>query len=81
MAPFEKYKDLFGKPGEGAHKYKLGGIAIVDTALVLILVVLITWLYGYKYGIGATVGLFSLGIVAHRLFGVRTTVDKWIFSA
>ena len=26
------------------------------------------------------IGMFLLGIVAHRIFGIRTTVDKFLFS-
>ena len=28
--------------------------------------------------VGIVVGLFGIGIVAHRAMGVRTTVDRWI---
>jgi hypothetical protein len=28
--------------------------------------------------VGIVVGLFGIGIVAHRAMGVRTTVDRWM---
>ena len=35
MLEFCKYKDLFGKPGEGVHSYRIFNIAIVDVILTI----------------------------------------------
>ena len=71
-------KDMFGKPGEGAHSYRFMGIAIVDFLLTVIVALLVAWIM--KWSIGWTLlGFFILGIIAHRLFCVRTTVDKLLF--
>jgi hypothetical protein len=73
-----QYKDIFGKPGEGAHKYRIFNIAIVDFVLTLVLAYVISALSGFSlvYVIPAT---FLFGIISHRLFCVRTTVDKLLF--
>ena len=74
-----KYKNLFGKPGAGLRKYRIFDIAILDTAVVIIIGILISRITGYNIWITLAV-LFLSGIVAHRLFCVRTGVDKMLFS-
>jgi hypothetical protein len=73
-----KYKDIFGKPGEGPHQYRIFNIAIVDTLLTVLLAFAIAYFSGVTlmYAIPFT---FLFGIVVHRLFCVRTTVDKLVF--
>jgi hypothetical protein len=54
------------------------GFAIVD----VVLTVLVAWLLSYWAGwpLGWTVlGAFLAGIVVHRMFCVRTTVDRLLF--
>ena len=73
-----KYKDSLGKPGVGAHSYRFLGIAIVDVILTLIVGALIS--YAFNISILYTIiVLFILGIILHRLFCVRTTIDKFLF--
>jgi len=73
-----KYKDIFGKPGSGAHKYRFLNIAIVDVLFTILFAYGISWYFEYPFL--PTLGiLFLLGIFVHRLFCVRTTVDKLIF--
>jgi uncharacterized membrane protein len=73
-----KYKDIFGNPGKGAHSYRFMGIAVVDVVATLLLAFLISYFAKYKF-IHVCIILFILGIIAHRLFCVRTTVDKLLF--
>jgi fatty acid desaturase len=73
-----KYKNLFGKPSEGLRKYRIFDIAIYDTVIVIILGFLISYFTGYNLWITLAV-LFISGIIAHRLFCVRTGVDKLLF--
>jgi membrane-bound metal-dependent hydrolase YbcI (DUF457 family) len=79
--PFCKYKDVLGIPDSktGLRKYRIFGIALFDTAVVLVLAVLLAWLFqlSYAYTIAA---IFILGIFVHRLFCVRTAVDKILFG-
>jgi len=74
-----KYKDIFGKVGEGVHSYRIFNIAIVDVILT-ILAAFIIHLFLPKYSfIYILILLFITGIILHRLFCVRTTVDKLLF--
>jgi fatty acid desaturase len=74
-----KYKNLFGKPGEGLRKYRILDIAIYDTAVVIIIGLLISYFTGYNIWLTLAV-LFISGIIAHRMFCVRTGVDKLLFT-
>ena len=79
-----KYRDALGVPGKGAHSYRFAGIAIVDVVLTIVVAALIKWLLdwvwrpvNFWYVLG---GLFLAGIVLHRLFCVRTTLDRLLFG-
>lgn len=76
-----KYKNLFGEPGTnvGMRKYRIFGIAVFDTLIVLFCAFLLSIIDGYPFWINA-IGLFLLGIIVHRLFCVRTAVDKILFT-
>lgn len=74
-----KYKDVFGKPNEGLHQFRVFDIAIVD----VLLTIFVAWVVSYFFKINflySLVGFFILGIICHRIFCVRTTVDKLLFS-
>ena len=73
------YKDIFGKPGTGAHSYRFMGFAIVDVALTVLVAMLTAWAFGIPL-VWSLVGWFLAGIFLHWLFCVRTTVDKLIFG-
>ena len=77
-SPFCPYRELFGKPGEGIHSYRVFDIAIMDVIQTIIGAFLFSFItrYPFKY---CLIGFFTLGIILHRLFCVRTTVDKWLF--
>ena len=88
------YSDMFGKPNTGLHQYRVYNIAIIDVILVFIVAKLlyyfnkkITYTRGGLEPTSMEVGyttyviiLFIMGIFFHRLFCVRTTVDKLIFN-
>ena len=74
-----KYKDMFGKPGTGAHSVRFMGVAIIDVILTLIGSVIISYYTKYSL-LWVTIIMFGLGIFAHRLFCVRTTIDKVLFN-
>ena len=79
---FCNYSDIFGKVGEGLHSYRLFNIAIIDVLLTMIGAYFLqkNIFKKYKY-YEVLLGLFILGILLHRLFCVRTTIDKMIFNA
>jgi hypothetical protein len=74
-----KYKNVLGVPGKGIHSYRLGGVAIADVIMTIIGAFFISFVSGWKF-IYTLLGLFILGIILHKLFCVRTTIDKLLFS-
>jgi hypothetical protein len=73
------FKDIFGKPREGAHAYRVFNVAIVDVFATIVLGVLLAVLFGWNM-VYTCIVLFVIGIVAHRLFCVRTRIDELLFS-
>ena len=74
-----KYKDIFGKPNEGAHSYRFLGIAIVDFMLTLIGAIIIAAYFKYDY-IVTIIVTFIIGILVHRIFCVDTALNSIIFD-
>ena len=74
-----QYKDVFGAVGTGPHSYRIFNIAIVDVVATLLFAYLISYTTNTSF-LWVSVGCFILGIVAHRAFCVRTTIDKLLFS-
>ena len=68
---------MFGKPGEGVHSYRIFNIAIVDVVMTILVALIISYVNNQSL-IKILVILFLLGIFMHRIFCVRTTVDKWL---
>jgi len=79
MSGLCQYKNLFGKPGEGLRKYRIFDIALYDTFVVVLIGVIFAWVTKINIWIVLAV-LFTSGIIAHRLFCVRTGVDKLLFT-
>jgi hypothetical protein len=84
-APLEKYKDIFGKPGTGAHAHRIANIAIVDVLITLLVAAIIgflsyrNWIDKLLMTIFMFFGLFILSIFIHRLFGFHTTINDAFF--
>jgi hypothetical protein len=78
MVDLCKYKDIIGKPNTGIHKYRIFDIAVVDVAVTILAGFLLSWFFEWNiwYTLG---GIFLLGIISHRIFCVRSTVDKLLF--
>jgi len=73
-----KDKNIFGAPETGIHSYRLFGVAIMDVIMTIIGSIIISFFTGWKVSY-TLIGLFLLGILLHRMFCVRTTVDKILF--
>lgn len=73
-----KFKDIFGKPKEGPHSYRIFNIAIVDTVLTIIIGYLISKYFKLKL-INVLIVLFILSVIIHKIFCVETTLTK-LFS-
>jgi hypothetical protein len=74
-----KYSDIFGKPKQGVHSIRLFDIAIIDLLMTLLLAYIISVYFNKNFIIVSFV-LFISGIILHRLFCVRTTIDKILFK-
>ena len=78
---FCKYKDIFGIPGKGVHKYRVGGLALVDVVLTILLGYYIHKHQKTKYSLlTILIGLFIIGIIFHWLFCVDTALNKKLFN-
>lgn len=88
MIQFCKYKDVFGAPNTGLHRYRIANIAIIDTISTLIVAYLIS-LYTKNYFKTGTIWgetsivfliLMVLSIFIHKLFCVDTTLTMMVFG-
>ena len=75
-----RFKNLFGEPGTGAHAFRIFDLAIADVLTSVIAAAVISRVSGFRF-ITILLALFILGVIAHRMFCVRTTVDKFLFPS
>ena len=75
-----KYSDIFGKVKSGIHSYRVFDIAIMDVILTIIGAFLLQLLFPNINFFVILLMLFIIGIGLHRLFCVRTTIDKLLFE-
>jgi len=73
------YKHMFGEPSEGVHSHKIFNLAIVDVLSVFLAAYFISQYYKYNF-YEVSIVLFLSGIILHRLFCVRSTIDKLLFA-
>ena len=76
-----QYSKIFGESNKGAHSIRVFNLAIVDIISTFILALVIKFLFfrNINYFI-ILLFCFLLGIISHRLFCVKTTVDKILFD-
>jgi hypothetical protein len=83
-SPDCKYSNILGQPGQGIHAH-LFGVAVFDVLATVAVALGVWYLLRRMWRVGFGVfwlilfSLFLLSIVVHRLFCVRTTVDKLLF--
>ena len=77
--PLCQYRHVFGKEREGAHAYRLFGIAIVDMALTMLAALWIAYKMKVRFWVVFAVSM-GCAVVAHRAFCVNTAVNKVIFG-
>ena len=75
-----QYKDILGKPGQGIHSYRIFNIAIVDVLLTIIGAYVIYLFFPKINYFVILILFFILGIILHKIFCVRTTIDKYLFG-
>ena len=74
-----QYKDILGKPGQGIHSYRIFNIAYVDVLFTIIGAYIIYLFFPKMNYFVILILLFILGIILHKIFCVRTTIDKYLF--
>ena len=77
---FCKYKDVLGIPKTGLHSYRVFNIAVMDVVFTFLFAKFIQY-YIMKETDYLLILLFSFisGIILHRIFCVKTTIDKLLF--
>ena len=80
MTLFCKYRNALGKPNQGAHSVRVFGVALFDVALTVIAAWLLFRVSGRFTFIQALIIVFVLGVLAHYLFCVNTTINRFISS-
>ena len=73
-----KYKNIFGEPDTGVHKIRLFNFAIFDIIATILLGYFFSKITKINLWI-SVLSMFVLGIISHRVFCVRTTIDKILF--
>lgn len=73
---FCKYKDVFGKPGEGIHSTRWGPVAAFDTGATILVAMLLALVFHTSFFsfLVILLGLFVLGEFLHWIFCVDTPV-------
>ena len=74
-----RYRDTIGQPGKGIHSFKICHIAVVDVVSTLIGAWIIAKVFKLNYLLTLLI-FWILGMILHRIFCVRTTIDKLLFS-
>jgi hypothetical protein len=78
---FCKHKDFFGKPKEGFHSIRYFNIAIFDVLGTIFLAKFFQYYFFDKVDFFIVLFFtFLLGIILHRIFCVKTTIDKLLFK-
>ena len=73
-----KYKNAFGKLNTGIHSYKIGGISILEFGVAASAGYILSFILRTRF-VQTIILFLILGRIIHRMFCVRTTVDKFLF--
>ncbi len=71
------YKDSLGIPGQGFHTHFLG-VAILDVLGTILIAEILAHVFNWNIYL-SLIAVFLTGIVLHRMFCVRPTLDKILF--
>lgn len=74
------FENIFGRPYEGIHSYRILGLAIVDVVLTILSAAILSYFWptiGFLY---ALVILFLLGVIIHKVLCVDTALNQFIFG-
>ena len=73
----KEYKDILGKPKQGVHSYRILDVALTDYLMTIVLAFMLSY-YTEIPVVITTIGLFTVGILLHILFGVPTNTTRWL---
>ena len=79
MAASCRHRDVFGKPGAGAHSVRFLGVAVVDVLATAVAAWAAAWAFGWSFG-WTMLALVVLGAVVHRAFCVNTALNVVLFG-
>jgi hypothetical protein len=71
--------DLLGKPGTGVHSVRLFDLAVMDILFTIVFAYIISKKFKKDFKLVLIICFIS-GIVLHRIFGVKTTIDHILFD-
>jgi len=77
---FYKYKNLLGEPKKGIHSYRFLHMAIADILMTILGAAAINYFLPKYSFISILIALFITGIILHRMFCVKTTIDTLLFE-
>jgi len=84
MSGLCKYSHALGTPGQGAHSWRVGGIAAFDVLLTVGLAGVITKFMTSTHTLGMFAKVFAVLIVIavciHEAFCVRTRFNAFLFG-
>ena len=75
-----KYKDKLGESGKGIHSFRIFNIAVADVLLTILLTFIIRFFIPKYNFLSILIVVFIVGIILHRIFCVKTTIDKFLFK-
>lgn len=70
-----KYRNIFGRPNEGVHSFRIFNLAVIDVVFTLLGAYIISLYTKYSF-ITTSIILFLLGILCHHIFCVDTTIAR-----
>lgn len=79
------YSNILGEPNKGIHSVRIFNLALIDIIFTFITAFILYKSFNYIFHTDINyfiylIILFILGIYLHRLFCVRTTIDKLLFK-
>ena len=72
------YKNAFGRLGTGIHSYRIMNVAVLDFGVTAVVAYILSLIFKTRF-LHTFIVFFLIGIVVHRAFCVRTTIDKLVF--
>ena len=70
-----QYKNYFGAPNTGIHKYRILGFAAVDLGLTILAAIFISYIFKVN-PIISIFGFMILSVITHKIFCVDTASNK-----